>query len=256
MKRNTILTLIIGLVISIGAINLWRAGATTTINRGYDVFVTPDNAVTHEDVSFGAGFFQNSAGSPSNTFNGTITFKGGQAVSGFNGDTVIERTQNVDVPGDTPLSLFGLRLVSAAPIHVTFSDNTSADYNVSVKESSIAPSTGTMHFNSDNTYSNSLQINREYTFTSPGQPTKVFDSYSGGVPAISLSSTGTWSSSTSSQTSANAAVPASGSVTIRPNTHQAIIAQHAITIAPRPSPTIQPIDRNPVDTNTRDSSRK
>jgi hypothetical protein len=261
MRRNTILTLVIGLVIGIGAISIWRAGATTTVPKGYDVFVTPDNAVTYEEVSFAAGFFTNSAGNPSNAFSGTITFKGGEAVQGFNGDTVVERTQDVTVPGDTPLSLFGLRLVSAAPIRVTFSDNTSADYDVSVKESSVAASTGTMHFNADNTYSNSLQINREYTFTSPGQPDRVFDSYVGGWPAISLSSSGTWSTGSSFTT--NAAVPAEGTVVIRPNTHQAIIAQHAITVAPSPTPvpgpTRQPInvdDKTTTDGTTSGGSNK
>lgn len=236
MKRNTILTLVIGLVISIAAIGLWRAGAATTIRAGYDQFATPDNAVTHEDVSFGSGFFVNAAGHPSNAFSGTLTLKGGVPVQGFNGDTVIERTQDVVVPGDTQLVLFGLRLVSASPIHVTFSDGTSADYNVSVKESSTQASTGTMHFSADNTFSNSLQINREYTFTSAGQPNKVFDSAAGGWPAISLTSTGTWQSSGFGPNAEAAAI--GGGVIVRPNTHQAIIAQHATTIAsPSPSPT-------------------
>ncbi len=242
MKRNTILTLVIGLIISVAAISLWRAGAATTIRAGYDQFATPDNAVTHEDLSLGAGFFTNAAGHSSNAFSGTLTLKGGIPVQGFNGDTVIERTQDVTVPGDTNLTLFGLRLVSASPLHVTFSDGTSADYNVSVKESSTHASTGTMHFSADNTFSNSLQINREYTFTSPGQPDKVFDSADNGWPAISLTSTGTWQSSGFGPMSEAAAI--GGGVIVRPNTHQSIIAQHATTIAsPKPSPTrtINPI---------------
>lgn len=245
MKRNTILTLVIGLVISITAISLWRAGAAVTIGAGYDQFSTPANAVTHEDLSFGSGFFVNAAGKPSNALNTTVTFKGGAPVQGFNGDTVIERTQDVAVPGDTSLVLFGLRLVSVGTIRVTFIDGTSADYSVSVKESPSQVSTGSMHFNADNTFSNSLQINREYTFTSSGQPDKVFDSAAGGWAAISLTATGTWESSNAP--TGNAAITPGGGVIIRPNTHQAIIAQHATTIAPKPSPTktIKPIVEAP-----------
>lgn len=236
MKRNTILTLVTGLVISLVALSLWHAGATTTINAGYDEFATPDNAVTHENVSFNAGFFVNAAGRPSNDFSGTITFKGGDPVQGFNGDTVIERMENVEVPGDTPLVLYGLRLVSVGTIHVTFTDGSAADYSVSVKESPSQVSSGSMHFNADGTFSNSLQINRQYTFSSPGQPDKVFDSAAAGWPAISLTSTGTWSMSSGPSTMA--ATSTSGGVIIRPNTHQAIIAQHATTMpSPRPSPT-------------------
>src|SRR5436853_51128 len=192
MKRNTILTLVSGMLIGLVAIGLWRAGATTTITAGYDQFATPANAVTHEDMSLDAGFFVNAAGRPSNAFSGTVTFKGGDPVQGFSGDTVIERMQDVAVPGDTSLVLYGLRLLSVGTIHVTFSDGSAADYSVSVKESPSQVSSGTMHFNADGTFSNSLQINRQYTFSSLGQPDKVFDSAAGGWSAISLTSTGTW----------------------------------------------------------------
>lgn len=249
MKRNTILTLVTGLVIGLAALSLWRAGATTTITAGYDQFATPANAVTHEDVSFDAGFFVNAAGRPSNAFSGTVTFKGGDPVQGFVGDTVIERMQDVTVPGDTSLVLYGLRLVSVGTIHVTFTDGSAADYSVSVKESPSQVSSGSMHFNTDGTFNNSLQINRQYTFSSPGQPDKVFDSAAGGWAAISLTSSGTWSMSggaANSQPGTLAAVPVSGGVTIQPNTHQAIIAQHATTRpSPSPSPTrtIRPIQQ-------------
>lgn len=256
MKRNTILTFVTCMVIGLVALSLWRAGATTTIGAGYDQFATPANAVTHEDISLAAGFFTNASGSSSNAFNGTITFKGGDPVQGFTGDTVIERMQDVTVPGDTSLVLYGLRLVSVGTIHVTFADGSAADYAVSVKESPSQVSSGTMHFDSNGTFSNSLQINRQYTFTSTGQPTKVLDSAAAGWSAISLTSTGTWQMSNgpvaeSNQPGTMAAVaPSSGGVIIRPNTHQAIIAQHATTLpSPTPSPTrtIQPIQIAPVD---------
>ena len=247
MKRNTILTLVTSMLIGVAAFGLWRAGATTTIGAGYDQFATPDNAVTHEDISLGAGFFTNAAGKPSNAFSGTITFKGGAPVQGFVGDTVIERMQDVVVPGDTSLVLYGLRLVSVGTVHVTFTDGSAADYNVSVKESPSQVSSGTMHFSADGTFSNSLQINRQYTFTSTGQPTRTLDSAAAGWAAISLTSTGTWQMSNgpvaeSSEPGTLAAIaPSTGGVVVRPNTHQAIIAQHATTMpSPSPSPCPRP----------------
>jgi hypothetical protein len=224
MRRNTILTLVACMVIGLVALSLWRAGATTTITAGYDQFSTPANAVTHEDLSLGAGTFVNAAGRTSNSFNGTVTFQGGD-------------------------------LVSVGTIHVTFTDGSAADYSVSVKESPSQVSNGTMHFNADGTFSNSLQINRQYTFSSPGQPTQVIDSAAAGWPAISLTSTGTWSmtggmSAPGSGPSAMAATSTSGGVTIVPNTHQSIIAQHATTRpSPSPSPTrtIHPIQVAPAD---------
>lgn len=235
MKSKTLITLLIGIVISIGAVSMWSASATTTIGPGYDLFNTPDNGASGESLSLPQGFFQNAAGKPSIAFHGGVTFKGGAPVPGYDADTVIERTQAVNVPGSTPLIVAGLRMVSAAPIRISFSDGSQADYNVSVKESSSVSSTGAMHFNADNTFNSSLQINREYTFTSFGQPTKVFDSALGGWPAISLTASGTWQPTTGA-----AATPGTGGVAVIPNTHQAIIAAHATRRAIKRS--IQPVD--------------
>lgn len=261
MKKKTIITLVIGLVISLSAVSIWRASAATTVGRGYDLFDTPDNAISGEFLSLPAGFFTNSGQKGSNAFQGQVTLKGGADVPGFAADTVIERTNAVEVPGSTELLVIGLRMVAVGTINVTFTDGTSASYSVSVKESSAVPSKGSMFFNANNTFNSSLQINREYTFTSPGQPTKVFDSgtgdsTSGPWPAISLSASGTWQPTTSSlttngvaaDTDAAAAAPATGGVQIRPNTHQAIIARHAVIIANRrPKPIVKPIDNQPID---------
>jgi hypothetical protein len=246
MKRNTILTLVIGLVISIAAIGLWRAGAYTTVGHGYDVFNTPDNAVTGETLpAFNEGFFVNAAGAKSKFVpSATITFKGGAAVPGFYGDTVIERVSDVNVPGSTDLKMIGLRLVSTKKLHVDFADGTSADYDISVKESSVNASTGSMYFNSDNTFSSSLQINREYTFTSAGQPNKVAESVALGLDPIGLSATGTWQPSGHGPTG-NAAIPVNGGVIIVPNTEQARWAAHGIFPAPPPSPSPTPTRTTP-----------
>ncbi len=258
MKKKTIITLVIGLVISLSAVSIWRASAATTIGRGYDLFDTPDNAISGEVLNLPAGFFTNSAQKGSNAFQGQVTLKGGADVPGFAADTVVERTNAVEVPGSTELLVIGLRMVSVGTINVTFTDGTSANYSVSVKESPSVPSKGSMFFNANNTFNSSLQINREYTFTSFGQPTKVFDSgtgdsTSGPWPAISLSAAGTWQPTTSSLTTngvaaeTDAAAVATGGVQIRPNTHEAIIARHAVIIANRRPKVIQPIDSQPID---------
>lgn len=250
MKRNTVLTLVIGLIISVGAISLWRVGAAApAISQGYDVFDTPDNAATYENLSLPAGLF----GTGSDAFRGQAVFKGGAAVPGFNGDTVIWRSQDVNtLPGDTPLTLFGLRLVSAAPIQITFGGGNAVKYDITVKESSISPSTGTMHFEADGTYSNTLLVNREYTFTSPGRTTVVYDSAANGMAPISLASSGTWSyGSNAAPVGTNAAVPVGGTVIIKPNPHAAAFAQHVITVTgggPHPTPTQT---ATPVPTRTK-----
>ncbi len=245
MKRNTILTLVIGAIISISAVSLWRSGAQAVIGTGYDQFSTPDNAVTSETLYIKEGTFSK-GGVPSKAFNDKLTLKGGPAVPGFTGDTVIERTNAVQVPGQTGLRLFGLRLVSAAPIRIDFVDNSSAYYNVTVKESSTTASEGTMYFNANNTFSSSLQINREYTFTSQGLSPVTIDSAAAGWAAIGLSATGSWSPSSDTHAT-NAAVP-TGGVIIRPNTEQALLASHGIVPPPPPSPTPTP---TPTPTRTK-----
>jgi hypothetical protein len=249
MTRKTILTLAICLVIGIGALSLWRAGAATVISAGYDTFNTPDDGQTKESLSV-EGLLTNAAGNPS-TGTVTIVFKGGDSVPGYNADTVITRTSNVTVPGDSDLALTGLRLVSSAPVTIGFTDGSSADYSVSVKESAARPSTGTIHFNSDGTFSNSLQVNRQYTFSTAGQADTVVDSAAAGMAAISLSSTGTWAPAQSGPTAsaANRAI----AVVIFPNPHLAIIATHAIQIAG--GPVIKPIDKNPAPVPARKDRR-
>jgi hypothetical protein len=171
---------------------IWRAKAQTVISAGYDQFSTPANAVTQETLTLPAGALKDEAGSPSKAFSGQVTFQGGAAVAGYNGDTVIERTQNVTVPGSTALQVIGVNLVSVGKIAITFEDNSSANYSVSVSQSASTESTGTMSFAANNTFTNTLNVNVEYTFTATGEPTGVFDAAANGVPAIAFSSSGTW----------------------------------------------------------------
>lgn len=256
------MTLVIGLVLSTCAVTLWRVGAATPIGSGYDLFTTPSNGQTGEELSLDQGFFTNRLGSPSKAFRGKVAFKGGDPVPGFPSDTVIERTDDIpDVPGDTRLLVVGLRLVGVGTILINFADGTQAKYSVSVKESPSVASTGSMHFNADGTFSSSLQINREYTFTSADQDTRVFDAGSGdgqfsAWPAIRLSANGSWEPSGNRSfpgTETHAAVP-TGGVIVRPNTEQARLAAHGIFPTPRPTPTkieIDPIFIVPSNNNGR-----
>src|SRR5258706_11757452 len=145
LHKNTLLTAVVVLILCVGAVVVWRAKATTVVPAGYDEFATPANATSFEHWELSGGFFVNAAGSSSNPVSTTLTLKGGAPVPGFSTDTVIERQASVDVPGTTPLQVTGLRLISASPVHVSFQDGSSADYNVSVKESSTDRSTGEMN---------------------------------------------------------------------------------------------------------------
>jgi hypothetical protein len=242
MNRKTITTLAIALVIGVSALSLWRAGATTVIGAGYDTFDTANDSQTYETLTLNQGFFS-VGGVPSDPTTVTATFTGGSPVAPYNADTVITRTHDVTVPGSTDLVLTALRLVSVNPIHITFGNGSSSvDYNISVMESAVTPSMGSIYFNADGTYSNTLNVNRQYTFSSPGIPDTVFDSGQGGWAPINLSSTGTWTVNGGGMSIA--AVSRSVSIQIHPNPHQAFIAQHAIQIlggSPSPSPTPTPI---------------
>jgi hypothetical protein len=242
---------------------IWRANAQTVISAGYDQFSTPANAVTQETLTLPAGALMDESNFPSNAFTGQVTFEGGAAVSGYTGDTVIERTQSVTVPGSTPLQVIGVNLISVGTIPITFQDSTSANYSVSVSQSSSTASTGTMNFSSDGTFTNTLNVNVQYTFTAPGEPVAVFDAAPNGIQAIAFSSMGTWAPSgggaadirrslgedavTTTGNNGNgngngggAPGPTGTTVTVVPNTEQSLWASHGIGPAPSPTPTPTP----------------
>ena len=136
----------------------------------------------------------------------------------------------------------GLRLVSASPVSVTFADGSTVYHNVSVKESSRERSTGEMNFYPDNTFTNTLFINREYDCTAAGQPGRNFDSTDLGWAPINLSGGGTWSVEPGFSPSA----ASSRGVKIRPRTEHDVLAQHGLvpptpSPSPSPSPTVTPV---------------
>jgi hypothetical protein len=181
------------LILGVVAVALWLANPTTVVRKGYDELQTPANAASYEDWSLPGGFFVKADGSKSNPFSVRVTFSGGAAVHGFSADTVLERLDDVRVPGTTRLQVIGRKLVSAHPIAVTFEDGKTHQYDISVKESSKLRSSGQMDFFTNNEFAYQFDVNREYTCTSPGQPEKVFDSTDLGWEPIRLNARGTWS---------------------------------------------------------------
>jgi hypothetical protein len=266
-KRYRLFTILSVLVVSAGGILTWRASAVTIIPAGYDEFNTIGSGGTSESWSaLPAGFFKNSQGVGSAAMSAsTQTFTGRNPVPGFTGDTVIERTSSVTVPGSTALVITGLRFIDESQLTATFPGGTpsSVTYTVLVQESDIAPSTGDMTFNLDGTYNSGLTVNRSYTFvpTDGSQPTRVADSTtekdgSGNLifPAIVLSGSGTWSPPGGGSAPAiqpEGIGPAAAATTspnkcfIKPGTEAAVNAQHGILPAgcpsPSPSPTASPI---------------
>lgn len=230
---NKLLSLVVLLILGAAAAVVWRANAETIVPAGVDEFQTPPNATSFEPWNLPAGFFTNASGSGSNALSTTVYYRGGDAVPGYSADTVISRDSDVSVPGSTGLTVVGLRFVSTSSLRVTFQDGTTRFYQIRVKESSTTPSGGEMRLYADNTFDNDLSINREYTCTSPGQPTKVFESAAVGWDPIHLTGDGTWE-----LTGARLAA-ASRNVRIRPRTEQGLLEQHGL-VPPSPSPSPSP----------------
>lgn len=233
LRKNLGLTLVVGLIVVFGAaaLVLRGAGASVVVASGYDTFTTPADAQTYDSFSshpiqadfFGAGSLQ---------YTDTVTLKGGPPVDSTrwgSADTVINRLNDVTVPGDTALAVQGISFVSASPITVQYSDGHTEQWDVSVSQSTATSSAGTMHFNSDGTFTSSLSIYPKYTFTRADSPTRTLDTgSSGGSAPINLSSSnGTWSQS--------------GSVTvINPGSEQSLLASHHVEPTPTPCPSPVP----------------
>jgi len=222
----------------------WRGLAATTINSGYDEFNTPSDGSSYETLNLPQGFFVNSSNFPSDAISTTMTFRGGNTVPGFPTDTVVERTNDVNVPGDTPIILTGLRVVGTQQVTAHFPNGTAfVTYDVSVQESET-PSTGRMSFSSNNTFTiEKFLINRVYTFvpTDTSQPTKVADSLTSlnpdGSPVFQPfdlgGGGGQWFGS-------------GHNVIVVPSKHQTPTHAHVV-IQPSPTPTPSP---SPVPTMT------
>jgi len=266
-KRYHLFTILSVLVVSVGGILTWRAFATTVIPAGYDQFTTSGSGATNEQwQALPAGFFTNKEGFGSYAIAAqTPTFTGRNPVPGFTGDTVIERTSSVSVPGSTGLLVTGIRFIGESQMTAGFPGGTpSVTYTVLAQESQLVKSTGEMTFNGDGSYNSSLTINREYTFlpTDSSQPKRIADSTTerdstGALifPALDLSGGGTWVQGSSSSPVIQAESATTGGTggggavasaspknpcVVNPNSEAGALAKHGILpcgCTPPPSPT-------------------
>jgi hypothetical protein len=180
------------LVLGVSAAVLWRTSAAAVVPKGYDEFQSSPGALTYEDWELPGEFFVKKGGSRSKPVSARVAFTAGAAVHGFSADTVIERLDDVRVPGATRVQVIGRRLVSASPLTVAFDDGTTVHYEITVKESSKLVSKGRMEFFTSNEVAYHLDVNREYLCVSNGQPARVFDSTDLGWDPVRLSARGKW----------------------------------------------------------------
>jgi hypothetical protein len=157
------------------------ASGSFPVVAGNDEFETADDGQTFHDFGgspIPAGFF----GTGSLAYSGIVALKGVPLGPGSNVDTVIQRTQTVSAAGgSTPIQMTGLNLISSGPITVTYSNNTTEQWNMQVNLSDYKASTGAMTINAT-TFDSTLKVWPKFTFTRVGggvEP-KVLDTGAGG----------------------------------------------------------------------------
>jgi len=177
------MALLVGMALVVALFVTSKSNAATNsfpVAAGNDEFETAADGQTFHDFGgspIPADFF----GTGSLAYSGIVTLQGVPLAPGSNVDTVIQRTQAVSAPGgSTPIQMTGLSLVSSGPITVTYSNNTTEQWNVQVNLSDYKASTGTMTINSS-TFDSTLKVWPKFTFTRVGGgSTKVLDTGAGG----------------------------------------------------------------------------
>ncbi len=143
-----------------------RAAATIFIPAGNDEFETTGDGQTYHNFAASkvpANFF----GPGSNEFKEVVPLVGvplAPAVSDV--DTIIQRNQNVTLPGSptTSLTMTGFSLKSINPINVTYTGGASEAWNVQVGLSLFKASTGSMTISAGGTFDSSLKVWPRFTF--------------------------------------------------------------------------------------------
>jgi len=198
MRRLILLLLVAALIIPAVA----EAQFPITVRTGDDTWVTPGGGSTF--VTFNtpdlpplpAGFF----GPGSQSFNGTVTFKGKPLTTNPAGalgraDTLITRLVDARFffigDSDTvPILINGLSLMSELPITVTFADGHSESWSVKVALSAVAPQpigSMTIRLNcfDGGTFGSILPVLPRFIFTR-GSATRVLDCGTGACNATNL----------------------------------------------------------------------
>ena len=149
------------------------------VAAGNDEFETAGDGSTFHNFA-GSPIPANFFGTGSLAYGGQVVLQGVPLGSGSNVDTIIQRTQAVGGPGgSTPIAMTALSLTGTGPITVTYSNNTTEQWNVKVGLSDYKASGGTMTINSS-TFDSTLKVWPRFTFTrlSDGAQ-KVLDTGSG-----------------------------------------------------------------------------
>jgi hypothetical protein len=157
----------VGLLVGMFVTSKSRAAVQTIfIQHGNDEFETTGNGESHHDFAgskIPAEFF----GPGSNEFAQDVPMVGVPLNPGVNNiDTVIQRTEDVYIPGHptTPLQMTGLSLRSINPISVTYSNHGPEDWTVEVNLSDYKASTGSMTINGGGTFDSTLKVWPKFTF--------------------------------------------------------------------------------------------
>lgn len=134
------------------------------VAAGNDEFETAGDGSTFHNFA-GSPIPANFFGTGSLAYGGQVILQGVPLGSGSNVDTIIQRTQAVAGPGgSTPIAMTALSLKGTGPITVTYSNNTTEQWNVQVGLSDYKASGGTMTINSS-TFDSTLQVWPKFTFT-------------------------------------------------------------------------------------------
>jgi hypothetical protein len=150
------------------------------VAAGPDEFETPGDGSTFHNFA-GAPIPANFFGSGSLAFGGQVILQGVPLAPGSDVDTVIQRAQPVASPGgSTPITMTALSLKGTGPITVTYSNNTTEQWDVKVGLSDYKTSGGTMTINLS-TFDSTLKVWPKFTFTRVSDGlTKVYDTGNGG----------------------------------------------------------------------------
>ena len=150
------------------------------VAAGNDEFETAGDGSTLHNFA-GSPIPANFFGTGSLAYGGQVILQGVPLTSGSNVDTIIQRTQAVAGPGgSTPIAMTALSLKGTGPITVTYSNNTTEQWNVKVGLSDYKASGGTMTINFS-TFDSTLKVWPKFTFTRVSDGlTKVYDTGNSG----------------------------------------------------------------------------
>ncbi len=166
------LALVVGLFVTSKST---AAANSFPVAAGNDEFETAGDGSTFHNFA-GSPIPANFFGTGSLAYGGQVILQGVPLTSGSNVDTIIQRSQAVNgAGGSTPIAMTALSLKGTGPITVTYSNNTTEQWNVKVGLSDYAASGGTMTINSSS-FDSTLKVWPKFTFTRVSDGlTKVYD---------------------------------------------------------------------------------